>query len=472
MATPTYTTVLDQINAYIVANGSNDITANVLNPILQYLLNFSNNNIGDLSTLTTSENNSVVESINSLKDLFENLTNNGVQLHTGINDPNSTPPIAYNYADFYMQLDVDDLPVKLWQWNGFEWADTSKNSDILLNQYSSTPSDWAAQSYPSGQVVFYGGKQWIATANTVSGEIPSISAKWTDVTFEALASDIATADTNNVKLIGDQSIDGVKTFLKKIQVANGTLSAPSISFYDELSGDTGFNHDADGVIDVVINGTLTQKFEVDKTTVSVPLIAENTFQAIRVGGAGKIEIDGDQLFHRKYSLQNAITGISNAGFEIRDETGGFSPMYIMDDGRVTFNFASYAPTAAVGTNTSQIATTAFVLANGARPYKVYTALLSQTGTNAPTATVLENSTGYTFTYSYGSTGQFGVTSSTSLPDGKTGILIGSGNSVGGTTKNVTASFASGTVAVLTSSNTGVATNGILDRTIIEIRIYP
>lgn len=187
MATPTYTTVLDQINAYIVANGSNDITANVLNPILQYLLNFSNNNIGDLSTLTTSENNSVVESINSLKDLFENLTNNGVQLHTGINDPNSTPPIAYNYADFYMQLDVDDLPVKLWQWNGFEWADTSKNSDILLNQYSSTPSDWAAQSYASGLVVFYGGKQWLSKESTVAGDVPSVSSKWEEVTFEALA---------------------------------------------------------------------------------------------------------------------------------------------------------------------------------------------------------------------------------------------------------------------------------------------
>lgn len=53
-----------------------------------------------------------------------------------------------------------------------------------------------------------------------------------------------------------------------------------------------------------------------------------------------------------------------------------------------------APTATAGTNTTQIATTAFVLAN-ARPYKVYVALLSQTGTSAPVATVLENTLGGT-----------------------------------------------------------------------------
>lgn len=471
MATPIYTEVLDQINDYIVSNGNNEITANVLNPILQYLLNFSNNNIGDLSTLTTSENNSIVESINSLKELFENLTNNGVQLHTGINEPNSTPPTTYNYADFYMQLDVDDLPVKLWQWNGFEWIDTSKNSYILLNQYSSIPSDWTAQSYASGQVVFYGGKQWMSKEATLAGDVPSISSKWEEITFEALASAIATADTNNVKLIGDQSIDGVKTFLKKIQVANGTLSSPSISFYDELSGDTGFNHDADGVIDVVINGTLTQKFEVDKTTVSVPLVAENAFRVIRVGGAGKIEIDGDQVFHRKYSLQNGITGISNAGFEIRDETGGFSPMYITDDGKVTFNFASYAPTAAVGTNTNQIATTAFVLANGARPYKVYTALLSQSGTNAPVATVLENTLGGTVIWSYVSTGRYNGTLSDAFTSNKTACLINNGQPNAACSAF---SFSTSVIRIITASffsSPAPASDGQLNGATIEIRVY-
>lgn len=128
MATPTYATALSQINTFIVANGNNEITANVLNPVLKVILDFANNNIGDLTTLTTDETNTIVEAINSLKQNFEDLINNGVQLHTGYDDPNLTPPADYNYGDFYMQLDSgDDSPIQLWQWNGFEWKDSSSN---------------------------------------------------------------------------------------------------------------------------------------------------------------------------------------------------------------------------------------------------------------------------------------------------------------------------------------------------------
>ena len=47
----------------------------------------------------------------------------------------------------------------------------------------------------------------------------------------------------------------------------------------------------------------------------------------------------------------------------------------------------------------------------ARPYKVYTALLIQRETNAPTATVLENTLGGTVTWGYSSTGNFTITTS-------------------------------------------------------------
>jgi len=140
MATPTYATALQQINDYIVANGNNEITGPVLNAVLNVMLDFANNNIGDLDTLTTDEKNSVVEAINSLKQNFDDLVNNGIQLYTGIDDPNLTPPPTYNYADFYMQLDIDSLPVRLWQWNGFVWIDASEEpateSDNVVNNSS------------------------------------------------------------------------------------------------------------------------------------------------------------------------------------------------------------------------------------------------------------------------------------------------------------------------------------------------
>lgn len=140
MAAPTYNDVLTQINTYIVSNGNNEITGPVLNGVLEILLNFVNNNIGDLSTLTTDQKNSIVEAINSLKGNFDDLVNNGVQLYQGLDDPNDTPPPTYKYADFYMQLDSDSDPVKLWQWNGTEWTDQSQDpqiqSDNVINNSS------------------------------------------------------------------------------------------------------------------------------------------------------------------------------------------------------------------------------------------------------------------------------------------------------------------------------------------------
>ncbi len=134
MATPTYSYVIAQINTYIVANGNKEITANVLNPILAIMTDFANNNIGDLDDLTTEEKNSVVESINSLKQNFDDLSNSGVQLHIGYDDPNVTPPPTYTYADFYMQLlEDDDSPLSLWQWNGTEWTTGNPTNEVTTD---------------------------------------------------------------------------------------------------------------------------------------------------------------------------------------------------------------------------------------------------------------------------------------------------------------------------------------------------
>lgn len=141
MATPTYSEVINQVNTFIVTNGNNEITAAVLNPVLKFITDFANNHMGDLSTLTTSEAENLVSAINSLKQNFDDLSNNGVQLYTGVPNPNVTPPATYNYADFYMQIDfLTSEPITLWQWNGFEWKDSSSvpatESDNVTNNSS------------------------------------------------------------------------------------------------------------------------------------------------------------------------------------------------------------------------------------------------------------------------------------------------------------------------------------------------
>lgn len=122
MATPSYSYVISQINTFIVANGNNEITANVLNPILELIIDFANNHMGDLDNLTTDETDTLVDAINSLKQNINDIVGNSVQLHVGNANPNDEPPLLYNYGDFYMQLSpLDNEPIQLWQFNGFEW---------------------------------------------------------------------------------------------------------------------------------------------------------------------------------------------------------------------------------------------------------------------------------------------------------------------------------------------------------------
>ena len=126
-----------------------------------------------------------------------------------------------------------------------------------------------------------------------------------------------------------------------------------------------------------------------------------------------------------------------------------------------------APTAPAGTNTTQIATTAFVQANS-RPYKVYTALLTQSGTNAPVATVLENTLGGTVVWTRTSNGVYVGTLAGVFTENKTfttntfGVFSG------------LAQFSSvsvNTVNINTTTSSGTLTDGFLNRNSIEIRVY-
>lgn len=147
MAAPSYSDVVNQLNTFIITNGNNEITAAVLNPVLKFMTDFANNNMGDLSLLTTDLTNDLVSAINSLKQNFDDLSNNGVQLYTGINNPNITPPSAFNYADFYMQIDsVDSSPIVLWQWDGFSWVQGSQ-FEVLSNKVGVFTADGTGQLY-------------------------------------------------------------------------------------------------------------------------------------------------------------------------------------------------------------------------------------------------------------------------------------------------------------------------------------
>jgi hypothetical protein len=109
-----------------------------------------------------------------------------------------------------------------------------------------------------------------------------------------------------------------------------------------------------------------------------------------------------------------------------------------------------------------------------RPYKVYTALLTQTGTDAPVATVLENTLSGAIVWSYIYPGRYSGTLTGEFISNKTVIFIGQNNEeTVGFIKNLN-SFSINNISIWTfaldTGNLSTVDSVLLD-TPIEIRVY-
>jgi hypothetical protein len=104
--------------------------------------------------------------------------------------------------------------------------------------------------------------------------------------------------------------------------------------------------------------------------------------------------------------------------------------------------------------------------NGGRPYKSYTALLTQSGTSAPVATVLENTVG-TITITRSGTGEYTITSSGLFTLNKTTFDI---TPIQGFIKQSALSNIN-TIVFETRSTSNVASDELLVSKKLEIRVY-
>ncbi len=115
------------------------------------------------------------------------------------------------------------------------------------------------------------------------------------------------------------------------------------------------------------------------------------------------------------------------------------------------------------------------------PYTVYSALLSQSSTSAPTAIILQNTTGANFSFAYSSLGTYTMTSDSAiLTANKTWALVST--PIGGGGVNIfscSAARNSTTVVNLkclwngaNSTNLTALKDDALNNTAIEVRIYP
>ena len=107
-----------------------------------------------------------------------------------------------------------------------------------------------------------------------------------------------------------------------------------------------------------------------------------------------------------------------------------------------------------------------------RPYKVYTALLTQSGTDAPVATVLENTLGGDVVWEYTNIGNYTATSNNLFTLNKTGILH---KSIIGDDANYllqSYSITENSITFVTREiETGVQDGILIVPEIVEIRVY-
>lgn len=104
---------------------------------------------------------------------------------------------------------------------------------------------------------------------------------------------------------------------------------------------------------------------------------------------------------------------------------------------------------------------------GGSSYSVYTALLTQTSTNAPVATVLENTLGITPTWVRDMTGAYYVQDNI-FTTPKTVCVIGSPSA----RQHIYTMIVDSNQVYITTFYNGTDTDGLLSNTSIEIRVYP
>lgn len=104
----------------------------------------------------------------------------------------------------------------------------------------------------------------------------------------------------------------------------------------------------------------------------------------------------------------------------------------------------------------------------ARPYKVYTALMTQGGTNPPVATVLENTLGGNITWSYNDVGFYSATLTGAFLLNKTTSTISVTN---GDTSLCIVRVNDNQVDLTSRDFSNVPGNGIINNCTLEIRVY-
>lgn len=164
---PTLTDVINDITTQIVQNGTNDITADVLRPILLDMVNQINDIVGDLDDLDPSLGvpDDLVEAINTLRlQLLESIQDNSTSNFAGTFATYAALLAAFpsggsagDYAFLYQDEDLNDgLFEYRWNENTTAWEKETTVGDgsILMKVLSNTFEGGTALKFVWDQVDF------------------------------------------------------------------------------------------------------------------------------------------------------------------------------------------------------------------------------------------------------------------------------------------------------------------------------
>lgn len=233
-------------------------------------------------------------------------------------------------------------------------------------------------------------------------------------------------------------------------IAGGNYShagGSGVGVGDEIiaSGETSFVHfnkTINGIIGAfgdysAILGGANHKIETGSTSSAIlggsgNTISPDVLNTIMLGGSGKTATDSNTVYVPKLNIGSIESGTSITNLGI-DSTGK-------------------------------------VISGSSENYKVYTALLTQSATSIPTATILKNTLGYIPSLSYGGTGAYKINLSANTPNLYYSITTNSANRLLDFRVTVQTSMGIYDIGVVTYSG-GSLTNSLLLDTPVEVRIY-
>lgn len=240
-------------------------------------------------------------------------------------------------------------------------------------------------------------------------------------------------DSNLVHKTGNEIINGVKTFN-----VDGVFSTGRIVFNSTYSG---AGDPSNSPIVINQNGN------------------SGTYgQYVNVGSAGAgLKINSNN------SVGDLIVFSDNS-----QELGKVTSLGVLHLKGANFSGSVVVPNATIANqavNLGQVQTTL-------RPYKVYTALLTQSGTSAPTAIVLENTLGGTVVWSYFNIGSYIGTLTGAFNTTKTTVQITRGNpSITPFTTNMAGQCLGNNSFGITTFSTTSYVDSQLSNCTLEVRVY-